>query len=454
MDKTVPVWFVLLCALLGALFTMVFGWSIKSTLSGRDSSGSFGEAAVAIAGFPTMVRSVFIELTADMDEDHRMIRHNADLSEFTALTAKPGIDVKGIVMRANLAALERAPGWRILVGAFTIDGELENAVLALSPELEIVKVWVLTEDAIDGMEPQPPNRKYIHGFDILSDGSVIFAFDSGNSLQRVDQCGTRIWAIGGRFHHSVTLDDSEEFVWTLLGGHNFFEVVKVATATGEIVQRLSTDDIIAANPGIDILEIRKKDEDDGRYNTKNTSEKWLDDPFHFNDVEPLPAALAHRFDGLDAGDLLLSVRSLNLVFVLDPDTLEVKWWRIGAVHRQHDPDWGKTGEITVYDNRMSRDFSRIVSIAPKSYRTEVVFDGRVNDFYSRIRGKHVFTEAGNLLITSTQQGRVFEIDPNGDVVLEIFNTKASDQNYVYLISEAAWRPPATFNFAEDTACEN
>lgn len=452
MSRNVPMWVFLLCLLLGALFTMVFGWSIKSTLAGSDRSGRFGEAAIAIASFPTLAHSVFTTIRVDTigkDELIRVPRPSAKLPEFTAINSKVGIDVKGLLMRADIAELSRKLGWRILVGAFTIDGEVKNAALALSPKYEIVKIWNLTEDSIDGNEPRPPHRKLVHGFNILKDGSVIFSFDEGVSLQRLDQCGSRIWGVDGPFHHAVTLDDSEEFVWTLRKR----DVVKVATATGEIVRHFSMYDIIAANPTIDILKIRTQDDNDLGGNGRNTTEKWLNDPFHLNDVEPLPVALADYFDRFEAGDLLVSARSLNLVFVVNPNTLEVRWWRIGATRRQHDPDWG-TGEITVYDNRMGMDYSQIVSIVPKSFHVKVLFDGRKNDFYSRVRGKHQFTENGNLMITSPQQGRVFEINPEGNVVLEIINTKPGSEEFNFVISEAIWLPHDTLNFLEDKLCIN
>ncbi len=448
--KFIPVWVFLLCLLLGALFIMVFGWAVKSTLAGSDRSGFFGEVAVSVASFPTMVRTVFTKIQSEKDDPNRVPRTNTNLSEFSDIKQKPGIGVTGLVMRADRAAIARAYGWRILVGAFVIDGEVKNAALALSPELEIVKVWVLTENAIGGKEPRPVHRKFIHGFDIMSDGSVIFSFDGGISLQRLDYCGSRVWAIGGDFHHAVTLDDREETVWTLHGK----ELMQVSTGTGKIMRRFSMDDIIAANPALDILEIRKDDEDDLGGNSRNTSEEWLRSPFHLNDVDPLPVKLVDRFDGFAAGDLLVSARSLNLIFVVDPDTLEVKWWRIGTVRRQHDPDWAQTGEITVFDNRMSRDYSRIVSIAPKSYHTRVLFDGRENDFYSRIRGKHQFTEAGNLIVTSSQQGRIFEVDPNGKVVLEVINRKPGDDRFNYVLSEALWLPSNAFKFAVNISCAN
>jgi Arylsulfotransferase (ASST) len=454
MQKLLPVWLFLLCLLLGGLFVVVFGWTVKHTLGGGDRFRRLGQTAVAIASFPDLVRTAFTAIDQDPDSHFRVPRTSADLSAFHPIKAQPGIDVRGLLVRTDSAALARASGWRVLVGGFVINGEFQQAALALSPELEIVKTWILTENDIPGQKPQPPFGKFVHGFALLKDSSVIFSFDVGVSLQRLDRCGRRIWAVGGTFDHAVSLDDAEQFVWTLRKGEQLDAVIKVATTTGEIVRRISMGDIIAANPMIDILEIRQQEDNWGNGNPMNLPEKWLYDPFHLNDVEPLPAAIADRFTGFKAGDLLLSARSLNLVFVVDPDTLAVKWWRSGAWRRQHDPDWEPTGEISIYDNRMSRDYSRIVSIAPAATVPRVLFDGRVNDFYSRIRGKHQFTKAGNLLIASPQQGRVFELDPNGKVVFEMFNTKPGSKEFNYPLSEAIWFPSDSFDFAKELSCAN
>ena len=460
MQRLLPVWLFLLCLLLGGLFTVAFAWSVKTTLSGNARFGRLGKVAVVVASFPDTVRSSLRSIKVDPDDSLRVPRTDADLSQFQPIKAKPGIHVEGPLVHADQAALARASGWRVLVGGFIIDGEFTHAALALSPELEVVKVWKLSDEDIDGRKARTKFDKYVHGFAVLKDGSVIFAFIPGISLQRFDPCGRRVWAIGGgEFHHAITLAEDEKFVWTLR--HEMMDdkivqstVVKVATATGEIVRRITMDDIIAANPTIDILQIRQNDDNWGNGNPRNKSEEWLDDPFHLNDVEPLPAALADRFEDFKAGDLLLSARNLNLVFVVDPNTLEVKWWRSGAWRRQHDPDWEPTGEISIFDNRMSRDYSRIVSIAPASEKPRVVFDGRTNDFYSRIRGAHQFTAAGNLLIASTQQGRVFEVDSNGKTVFEIYNTRPGSDEFNYPVADAIWFSSDAFDFAKDSSCAN
>jgi len=327
-------WLFLLCLLLGSIFTVFFGWMVKNNLSGADNGSRLGRAAVMVASFPSLVTTVLEDIrvdTLDRDSPVRVPRPHIDLSGFVPVGSGTGTGVTGLLMRADRQALAQKPGWRILVGAFTIDGEISNAALALSPDLQIEKIWLLTEESIDGMDAQPPHRKFIHGFELLDDGSVIFSFDGGVSLQRFGRCGARLWAIGGFFHHTVTLDDDGKYVWALRDRevvktqpdtgdeirYYAHEVVKVAVETGEIARYFSMDDIVAANPAINILQIRKQDDNDVGGNARNTDEKWLDDPFHVNDIEPLPAALAGRFAGFDAGDLLLSARSLNLVFVLD-----------------------------------------------------------------------------------------------------------------------------------------
>jgi hypothetical protein len=446
-----PLWLFLLCLLLGAMLTVGFGWFLRKAMLGTTHYERLGQAAIAIASFPSLVKSSLKALDADPDVRVRVPRTDADLSVFHPIKAQPGIHIDGLMVRSDPAALARAPGWRILVGGFMLDGEFRNAALVLSPELEVMKVWKLDEKDIPGVEPLSPYSKFVHGFAVLGDGSIVFGFDYGVSLQRFDACGKRIWGVPGMFDHAVSLSDDERFIWTL---ENAKQIVKVATANGAIVRRISMADIAAANPTIAILGVRQEDSDPGNGNSRDVPVKWTDDPFHLNDVEPLPAALVGAFKGFQAGDLLVSARSLNLIFVLDPETLKVRWWHSGSWRRQHDPDWEPTGEITVFDNHMNGPFSRIVSIVPASRDVKVVFDGRTNDFYSRIRGKHQETAAGTLLITSPQQGRVFEVERSGHVVFEMLNTRPGRGAFNYPLSEAIWLPSDTPRFKEGVPCAN
>jgi len=449
MERTIPLWTLLLCVLFGLVFTVLFGWAVRSTLIGENRLGAIGNFAVSVASFPALTKWVMTEVridTIDNDAPVRIPRPQIDPNKYAELKSND-VSVRGLMVRSDKDALSRAPGYRILAGAFSIDGEVQNAALAISPDLEIVHIWHLFERKLGDSVPRPPHRKFVHGFALLDDGSVIFAFDGGISLQRFDFCSKPKWILTGEFHHSITLTEEGDYAWVLAESN----LVKIDTATGRPVRDISATDIIAANPQIDILQIRTSDSDDLGGNSRNTAEYWQNDPIHFNDVDPLPATLASHYPNFEAGDLLVSARSLNLIFVVDPDTLKVKWWRVGATRRQHDPDWSESGDIVVFDNRMSRDYSRIVRIDPGTQEVATQIDGRAFDFYSRIRGKHQDAPTGNTLITSAQQGRLLEIDGSGHVVLEILNTKPESDDENYVLSEALWIPPGTIDFREESA---
>ncbi|MGB0749341.1 MAG: arylsulfotransferase family protein, partial [Magnetospiraceae bacterium] len=383
--------------------------------------------------------------TGAVDETWRAVVRDPALSleGFEPVPAAKGIGVEGVLMRADTAAM--AQGWRLLAGAFSIDGELENAALLLSPELKIVKRWILDEIPAGGEDPRPKHGKFVHGIALLPDASLIYTFDGSVSLQRVDRCNRRLWSIPGHYHHAVTLDETAETVWAF---DTYDSLVRVRASDGKILQRTPVSAIIAANPAIDILEIRKAHADDHDINSRNTQGTWMDDPTHMNDADPLPSALASAFPQFAPGDLLISARSLNLVFVMDPETLAVKWWRSGWVQRQHDPDWMPSGEIMVFDNRLSRDHSDIVAINPQTFAHRVLFDGSAAGFYSRIRGKHQLTDNGHLVITSSQQGWAFELDATGQRVFEVMNTKPGSDTTNFAISEMTWFPPDSFNLEE------
>ena len=437
LGRSLPVWFVLLLMICCLFGTVVFGWLVRDTLVGKGRSGGVGDAAVAVAAFPTttvqVLRQIKGSLTGDFDDTWLSVRRPAGLvlDGATPVVAADG-GPQGLMMRATGTP---AAGWRVMAGSFDIDGTAENAILLLNPGLEVVRTIAVDEQGVEGADPQPKHRKFVHGLEVLDDGSMILAFDGGDTLQRIDACGQRIWAVPGKFSHTVNMAPDGASVWTVQG--NGF--TRVDVATGETRQQISVEDIMAANPDIDILGLRYVLGNDVTGNSRNTPGEWSFDPHHFNDVDPLPADVAAAFPGFEIGDLLISARSLNLVFVLDPDTLALKWWRLGTQTRQHDPDWQADGRISIFDNRMGRDYSRITALTPvpggtAEARADVLLDGRDMDFYSRIRGKHQLLE-DRIIVTAPQQGRAFEWVPGQGIALEFLNLVPGDDSRSYLISE-------------------
>jgi hypothetical protein len=450
--KSVPLWLVLAMALFSLLATVSFGWLAMRSAMSHDER-PLAKAAVAVASFPTTTKAVFKEVARILSGKRDYGRIEArptdqPWSEFQPVKSMVEGVGEGLIMRRGPDSPAR--GWRIVLGAFKTDGSIQHVALMLSPDLSIVHYWPLLEDGLEGGDDDDPAQKLPHGFSVLRDGSVIYSFEAGSSLHRKDKCGRTIWADAGKYHHSVTVDDTETTVWALRHDHESDDaqsekIVQIAVKDGKVMREISLADIISANPDIDILEVRRNPKAYVRENARGRPGPWLSDPFHLNDVEPLPRSIAGAFPQFAAGDLLVSARNLNLLFVIDPGTLAVKWWRAGATIRQHDPDWMADGRIAVYNNRLARGYSEIVEIDPATLATTVTVDGRDFDFYSRVRGKVEAIPGGGWFIASPEQGRAIEVSPGGNIALEFYDVLDEKARAFGVISQAVFLPEGSID---------
>ncbi len=325
-------------------------------------------------------------------------------------------------------APERQKQLTFIYGVFDFTDGLHGAIL-IDEDGKVAHRWTLSENP-DLLESKPNIRLYPHGVHVDPDGAVTFIFDFGTSVNKVDACGKYIWSNpANRDHNHSIAADADGSLWMPAGPPNWFD--RIDPANGEIVQSISMGDIIAANPDLGIFSARSEHYAEGR--------KWLGDPFHVNDVEPLLPEMAAAFPMFNAGDLLVSFRALNLIFVFDPDDLKVKWWRQGVSQQQHDPDWMADGTIMIFDNRWDNPPSKLIRIDPATNRVTTVLDGADYDFFTINRGKAQAFE-GDLMVTSSKQGRVFEVDETGRVVFEFVNTYDDQKGLRALVSEAIALP--------------
>lgn len=314
------------------------------------------------------------------------------------------------------------PGFVMVAGLSPDQDQSVHAVTLYDDSGQRVHRWPVYYSLLDP-EGLKPHNVMLHGMEVFPDGSLALSFDAGNVIARIDACGQPLWQTLGEFHHIVTAD-GEGGLWSWRNE----TLVKLDAATGEITHTLDLrEDIMTVAGGqYGVFAIRTVGRIDGM--------DYAEDAFHANDVEPLPAELADAFPMFEPGDLLVSLRELNLVAVLDPEDGRLIWWRHGPWHKQHDPDFQPDGTITVYDNRMGLGQSRIMRIDPATNETDVMFEGRDDTpFYSWQRGKHQVLPNGNILITESEYGRVFET--RGDeVVWEREEVWDADRNLI--ITEA------------------
>ena len=131
------------------------------------------------------------------------------------------------------------------------------------------------------------------------------------------------------------------------------------------------------------------------------------DLLHLNDVEPFPARLKEGF--FKKGDVLVSLRNINTVFVFNRETEKIKFICTGLFIRQHDPDFIDGNTFSVFDNtRRPEEYhpqSRIAIVSAPDKTVKTYYEGTPeHPFYTRIMGKHQWLPNGDLLITETCRG--------------------------------------------------
>lgn len=268
----------------------------------------------------------------------------------------------------------------------------------------------------------------IQGSHLFPDGDVVVNVEYLGTA-RLDACGRPRWTLAEGNHHSVARDDDGSF-WLPavtrrgpptsrkhpdgfpgLSGPLYQDLILHVSGDGEILDRINVLDVLYAN-GLQRHIVKAK-------------QLGGSDITHVNDVEPLGAARADEYPLFDEGDLVVSLRHLDLVFVFDPGSGRVKWHASEPFIHQHDPDFIGDGWIGVFDN--NRDGSgrgqvlggsRIVAVQPHTDSVRTLFprSSSAEPFYTDQRGKWQQLENGNLLLTESAAGRVLEVTPGGKPV--------------------------------------
>lgn len=440
---------------LRTILLLLFGLSFFAFAVQRSTLNPHGlieRPFFLMAALPQFLGETLWNLTTGPFELSRAPDEFGATKGFAPLVNHTHHKIAGLVMRTAGSADAGQPGWRILYGIFHIDGAPRYAALALSPRFAIEHLWLITPEVLSESGTTFGQAQFPHGFALLRDGSIVAGFDNFYRTVRLDMCGRRAWTSQASLNHALYPVEGDRFAWGVGPDDN---VQKIDLRDGKIVRTITIADLRAANPDISALEMKRVDDNMLGENGRNDpSGDYYPDAYHINDAEPLPAALAPVFPQFQTGDLLISVRSLNLVAVIDPQTARIKWLTNDYTLRQHDPDWEANGEISILDNQMGRQFSRILNIDPRTGAHRTVLDGRTLNFYTRIRGKHQALADGGMLVTSSEQGRIFEVGRDGRVRNEMLVRDPDHPGKNFVVSEAIILPPDDPLFERTRACSN
>jgi hypothetical protein len=301
--------------------------------------------------------------------------------------------------------------------------------------LDVFDIWE-NFDHLQGERFIPKERTngIPHGTVVTPEGNLVVNFDyigmvcfspEGSVLWKLDIqshhslmiSGGSIWSSGIHYH----LEKSDDFPGKI---PPFFESqIFEVSYDGKLLNLYSVNEILMENGLIGLLH-------SGTIN--NTSTELSGDILHINDAEPFSEHMEPGFFG--PGDILVSARNINTIFVFNKDTRKIKYISIGVVVRQHDPDFLDGNRISVFDNfNIARDdpnvHSRIVILDASTGTHEVFFQGSEDfPFFTNILGKHQFLPNGHVLVTSGTEGRAFEVDASGKLHWEYNNVLDSVHN--------------------------
>ncbi len=309
------------------------------------------------------------------------------------------------------------------------------------------KIWPDAEHVLNPEEwlPQARPGTHIHGAVVMENGDFVFNFEY-LGLVRMDRRGEVVWRLPYQTHHSVHQhDDGNLWVSGLKGDtepdarfpnreppfdkNTILEV----TPDGRIVGEWSVAELLYENGLGGLLQL---------VNLADTPMQARGNLLHLNDVEPFPATMEEDF--FRQGDILVSLRNINTVFVFNQHSRKIKFIATGWFVRQHDPDFIDGNRFSVFDNNKIAPGehgrqSRIVIVSAREKTSEVFFEGNLKAlFYTDRMGKHQWLPNGNLLITESREGRAFEINHRGEVVWEYINYV--DRGVVGYVSEVQRLP--------------
>jgi outer membrane protein assembly factor BamB len=160
---------------------------------------------------------------------------------------------------------------------------------------------------------------------------------------------------------------------------------------------------------------------------------------HTNAVDPLPVSF-HSAPALRPGNLVVSQRYTNTIFIIDKQTGAVVW-KVGPANNvtlgQHAPymieqDMPGAGNILVFDNGSGTGYpvpgrspgrSRVVEIEPITNEVVWEYDASKSGLFTRLFYSDIVSNAqrlgnGNTLICSGVRGRLFEVTATGEIVWE------------------------------------
>ncbi len=272
------------------------------------------------------------------------------------------------------------------------------------------------------------DRIYWRRAHLLSNGDLLVVFETphltpyGLGLAKIDKDSNVVWKLDANVHHDLAVGPAGE-IYTLTQKINetgypglpelkapfIDDMVAVVSPDGAMQKEISIVSALLNSDFAPLLGLLNRD-------------YLLGDVMHTNTVQYIDALTAARFPFAEPGQLLISMREMNVIALLDPETERIVWAMTGMWKRQHEPQMLDNGRILLFDNQGHRGaggMTRVVEFDPVTGRLDWSYAGTAEEpLISTVYGSQQRLANGNTLIVESNNGRAIEVTYEGDIVWE------------------------------------
>lgn len=249
-----------------------------------------------------------------------------------------------------------------------------------------------------------------------------------------------IWEKDIPIHHEIIITPQDTIITFTKEVHEYngrqveFGVVLELDQDGNIIQEYSLyDHLQEFQQHHNKLELDKPAnsmvKDDSYKNTSIWGGNY--DYYHLNHLSIIPENdFEAEHPAFAPGNWLISFRHGSMLFILDKDTKEILWKAIydqveDNIEGQHCPIMLENGNILMFDNGRYRGWSRVIELDPVTL--DIVWEYKDKDLYSLSQSHVQVLPNGNLLITESEDGRVFEMTRNKEIVWEYYHPDTQNE---------------------------
>jgi hypothetical protein len=292
------------------------------------------------------------------------------------------------------------------------------------------QVWNVAAERPHLRDPKKPlddSKVSMFSCHLFPNGDLLAVFNgegdtpNGYGLAKLDKDSHILWRYSANVHHDVdVLEDGTIYATThhvvhkMAQGLDFLmppcllDYVVRLSADGEELQKVSILDALESSPYSTILRVIER-----------TPARVLQqgDTLHTNCVRVLRPALASRFPSFKPGQVLTSIRSLNVLAALDMEKRSVVWAACGPWRGQHDPHFLDNGRLLLFDNSGAAKGSRVLEYDPQTQAFPWCYAAeKEGGFLSKERGMAQRLPNGNTLVLNSVTGHIREVTREGEPV--------------------------------------